>query len=642
MPENRYKAEIPEAPDWLKRAEALPESPGVYLMRDRRGRVVYVGKAVSLRNRVRNYFQAGSSDYRAFIRLLSGLLGRIDSVVTATETEALLLERELIRKHKPRFNVIWRDDKQFLSLRVDTRHAYPRVEPVRQFRDDGARYFGPFASASAVRESLRVVNAHFQLRSCSDAELARRKRPCLEYQIKRCPGPCIEAIPPETYQEGVDSLLLFLEGKTQALLNQLNQRMWQASEAEDFEAAARLRDQLRAVQATRQPQDVIMPGLSDADVIALFREGSLVAVTVIEVRRGRTEDVWTGSAETPHVHDAELLESVLSQRYLQSEAAEARHLTPSEFILQDGLVLSEGLKTLLSRQAGRRLKLITPRRGLRKRLLRLAEDNARHHFQAERSRLRGQGAVLDELKTRLHLQNRPERMECYDISHFQGREIVASKVSFLNGKPDKSAYRRFRVKGLQDQDDFASMYQVLSRRFKRALEETEHLPDLVVIDGGKGQLNVARLVFKELGIEGVDLIGLAKSRLKGQDDGGKAVRSEERVFRPGARDPIVLTPGSRAILLLAWLRDEAHRFAITFNRERRAKQAKKSELDAIPGLGPSRQRALLSHLGSVRQIARATEAELRSVPGIGPKAARAIYQHLHSALALAVREVDSA
>lgn len=616
--------------EWLKEARALPAQPGVYIMRDLEGQVIYVGKAQRLSTRVASYFQPGGSDYRAFIAQLSGLLGSLETVLAPSEKAALLLERELIRRHKPRFNVIWRDDKQFLCLKLDPSHPYPWVQVVRKMdKKDGCHYFGPYHSASAARQTLRVVNRHFQLRSCTDQELARRKRPCLEHQIGRCPAPCVKPVPQEDYAQNVEDVLMFLGGKGGALVDRLEQRMWAAAEREAYESAAHYRDQLRAVQKTLARQQIVLPTLLDQDAVWVHREGPAVAVTVVEMRTGRTQDVDSRFFEELSGEDSELIESLLVQRYALGEGADEGRPPPKELLLPEGVRLSAGLIELLSERRGARVKAYTPRRGDRRALLRLAEDNARHHLREAQANSGALDRTLDRLKRRLHLKNRPDWMECYDISNFQGTEVVGARVVFEGGRPAKRHYRRYKVKSVEGQDDFSSMYEVLSRRFQRAKDGSEPMPQLVVIDGGKGQLNVARAVFKQLGIEGVDLVGLAKARTQGADEDERMRRSEERVFRPGARDPIVLKQSSAELLLLARLRDEAHRFAISFHRARRDKRSRRTRLTELPGVGPARNRALLTHLGSLTRVRAASEAELAAVPGIGQRAAEQIYAALH-------------
>ena len=564
--------------------------------------------------------------------LLAALLADLETVVTRSEKEALLLEREMIRRHEPRFNIIWRDDKQFLCLRVDPQHEYPWVQVVRNFGTDQARYFGPFHSASAARQTLRVVNRHFQLRTCRDSVLYKRKRPCLEHQIGRCPAPCVYEINRERYMENVDDVLMFLEGKGAELADRLRDRMHGAADRLDFEVAAHYRDQLRAVERTLEKQTVVLAKIADQDAFGLYREGEQVAVALVEVRTGRAENISARLFTNVADDDANIISSILMQRYALSEDREASQgvgpRPPPELLVPVGLPMAAELEDMLSARRGSRVRILQPQRGDKAAILQLAQDNAEHGFHEQRKKTGALDAVLDNLRRRLRLRNRPERIECFDISNLGDQRIVGSKVVFERGTPAKKAYRRYQVRSTPGQDDFASMYEVLSRRFRRGLAEGD-LPDLVVIDGGKGQLGVAKAVFRDLGVERVDLVSLAKSRVLGADGEDRPVRSDERVFKPDIRDPIVLSQSSGELLLLARIRDEAHRFAITFQRELRRKDRLRSPLDDIPGVGPTRKKALLKHLGSLKRVRVATPEELANVPGIGRKAAETIYRALH-------------
>ncbi len=614
---------MPKSPrkGWLDRAKTLPTGPGVYIMKASDGEVIYVGKANNLRSRVSSYFQEGTSDYRAFVGILAEVLADLETVVTSSEKEALLLERELIRQHEPRFNVIWRDDKQYLMLRIDAEHPWPRVQVVRNAKKDRARYFGPFHSASAARQTLRVVNRHFQLRTCRDSVLNNRRRPCLEYQIGRCPAPCCLPVAKEQYQRSVDDVLLFLDGKQDELVKSLDHRMHEAAERLEYEVAARYRDQLRAVRKTLEQQHVAGARLVDRDAYGLYREGEDLAVALVEVRGGRVRNVRQHSFEETTGTDEEIMESFLLQRHATQDI-------PPEIILPFELSTAEVLEDILSERRGRRVRLTVPQRGERMALVNLAAENAEHGFQEQRLRTGALEKTLEGLRRQLRLRRTPVRMECFDISNLGPHLIVASQVVFEKATPAKSKYRRYRIKSTDGQNDFASMYEVLSRRFRRGLQNGD-LPDLVVIDGGKGQLNVAQAVFRDLGIDDVDLVSLAKSRVTGSDDSDQTIRSPERVFLPSAKDPVIPRAGSPEILLLARLRDEAHRFAITFHQELRRKAKTRSGLEDVPGIGPKRRRALLTHFGSLKRLRSATLEEIASVPGVGRGAGRAVYNALH-------------
>lgn len=612
---------------WLERTRKLPAAPGVYLMKDDRGEVIYVGKAKNLRARVRQYFQAGTSDYRAFIGLLSGMLFDLETLVARSEKEALLLEREMIRRHEPRFNVIWRDDKQFLCLRVDTRQPFPWVEVVRRMTDDGARYFGPFHSASSARQTLRVVNRHFTLRTCTDSVFKSRKRPCLEFQIGRCPAPCVFEVDPQAYQENVSDVLMFLEGKGRELARRLERRMWDASERTDYEVAAHYRDQLRAVERTLSRQKVAFSTLKDQDVFGLYREGEDAAVSVVEVRGGRVENIDVQLFEGLAEEDAGVLVSVILSRYSLVDDA-AGLSPPREVVVPTDLADAGHLSELLSDKRGRKVTVLRPQRGDRVALVDLAEENAEHGFHEQRRKSGAIERMLDTLRQRLRLVRFPGRVECFDISNLGEEEIVASRVVFVAGQPEKKLYRHYRLRNPDGQNDFAAMYEVVLRRLQRGQKERD-LPDLIVVDGGKGQLGAARAAAKDAGVDGIDLASLAKSRTVGRTGDDRATRSPERVFRPGAKDPIVLPQTSAELLFLARVRDEAHRFALAYQKKKRRQARARSPLDDIPGIGPTRRRALLAHLGSLARIRGATREDLARVPGIGPKQARVIWAALH-------------
>jgi excinuclease ABC subunit C len=608
--------------DWLEKTTELPTGPGVYLFKDAAGEVIYVGKAKSLRPRVRQYFQEGSSDYRAFIGLLGGLLDDIETLVTKSEKEALLLERELIRRHEPRFNIIWRDDKQYLMLRIDPNHDWPWVQVVRNAKKDGARYFGPFHSASAARQTLRVVNRHFRLRTCRDSVLYHRKRPCIEWQIGRCPAPCVMDVDREEYRESVDHVMMFLEGKGEQLAHRLEQRMWAAAESELYEVAAHYRDQVQAVRKTLERQTVASARLVDQDVYGVYAEGEQICISVLEVRGGRVRNVSSQLFEGVTGTASEALESFILQRSADGAGIPKEVMVPLE--LESGEALAE----ILCERKGSRVSVSRPKRGQPAALGQMAQENAEHAFHEQRLKSGAIDRTLEHLRDGLSLSRLPVRMECYDISNFGASQMVGSQVVFERGVPAKSRYRRYRIREGSGQDDFASMYEVLSRRFRRGLEEGD-LPDLVVIDGGKGQLKVAKTVFEDLGVEGVDLVSLAKSRVVGNDDEDASTRSPERVFKPELDEPIVLRQTSPELLLLARLRDEAHRFAITFHKDLRKRARLRSSLEDVPGIGPKRRRALLKHLGSLKRVREASLQELMEVPGIDRSSAESLHRALH-------------
>ena len=606
---------------------ALPAEPGVYLMKGEGGEVIYVGKAANLRSRVRSYFQDRTGDSRAFIPLLDRILSDIEVVLVGTEKEALLLENELIKKHQPRFNVKLRDDKNFICLRIDPRRSYPRLEVVRRFKNDGARYFGPYASATSIRESLRIVNRFFGLRTCSDHVLQARRRPCLLYEIGRCPAPCVLPIPEEQYRRSVEEVLLFLEGRADELTEALRARMRQAAAALRFEEAARVRDQLHAIERSLERQKIAHTEPLDQDVFGLHREGDRLLFYALYVRRGRITGGQAFPLAGQEFPTSELLLSFVNLYY------DHDNFVPKEVLLPVGAEEAGlgALGDLLSEKRGDRVRVLAPRRGGKLELVQMAARNAEAAFQ-DRKRTREEvDAILEKLKDRLHLQRAPRRIECYDVSHFQGASIVASQVASTDGELDRARYRRFRIKSVTSQDDFASMYEAISRRLRRGLKE-EDLPDLIVIDGGRGQLASAHAAMKDLGVKELDVVGLAKSReleAEAAPRDAKVGRSPERIFLLGRRDPVVLPQHSAELFMLTRLRDEAHRFAITYQQKLMRRRNFRSVLEDIPGVGEGRKKALLRHFGSLRRVRDASPEELAAVDGVGAQVAEQVFAFLH-------------
>ncbi len=658
-------------PALRKTLAELPAEPGCYLMKDRRGEVVYVGKAASLRARVRQYFDAGRGDDRIFVPLLDDLLGDIEVIVTRSEKEAVLLENELIKKHRPRFNVRLRDDKDFIVLRLDERHPYPRLEVrrAREKRVAGARTFGPYSSASSIRETLRIVNRHFQLRTCTDHVLDHRKRPCILFQIQRCPAPCVYDVPVEEYRQSVEDAVEFLEGRETELVERLRARMDEAAGAMRYEDAARLRDQLQAVERSLEKQRVLMADRADRDVVGLWREGPDLVVQVLSMRGGKLQESRSYPFREQEFPEDEILSSFLSLYYEQNPA-------PEEVLVPVEPAASDALADVLAERRGKRVRILTPQRGAKADLLEVAARNAEQGFRSWHEKDERREKAVEALVRSLHLVRPPRWIECYDISTFQGAVAVGSGVSMKDGEPDKANYRRYKVKGVAGQDDFAMLHEVITRRLRRAIGEGQ-FPELVVIDGGKGQLNAALAAAKDAGVSTspvtgipgapfVEMIGLAKSRLVDPSLGAARVvgarsrrgraaavadaaetrdrgfvselaRSPERVFLPGRKDPVVLRQNSAELFLLARLRDEAHRFAITFHRKLRRERNFQSVLEEISGIGEGRKRALLRHFGSLRRVRDATVEEIAAVEGFGPRQAQAVHEFFHSDAPLAQR-----
>ncbi len=616
---------IPMTPQLTATLAKLPTKPGVYLLKDDRGRVLYVGKAQSLRNRVRQYWQS-SRGTQAPLRIEQAMdrVADVEYTIVDSVSEALLLEATLIKRHQPRFNVRLKDDKSYPYIKVTLADDFPRVERTRKLPNDGSRYFGPYASASSVDEAMNLIRRLFPFRTCT-IEIKEGKRalprPCLLYHIKRCQGPCIEAISKEDYRADIDQVMHFLEGRQELVVGRLREEMKAASDATDYERAADMRDKLRAVERTMESQKMAAFARTEIDVLGFARSSGGGAVQLFAIREGTTigRDVFL-LENVGDSSDEEALSAFIKQYYSATTSIPPRVLVP--FLPPD----AAELVTFLESRRGRKAELAVPQRGERRELMELAARNAADTLEREQARwLADEGktfAALDELAGALGLAAPPLRIECYDISTIQGTNTVGSMVVFEEGRPRSGEYRRFRVRTVEGTDDFASHREVLRRRFYRALEAEEgvaeelrwRLPDLVVIDGGLGQVNVAREVLDSLGLHDMPAIGLAKER--------------EEIFMPGINQPLVLPSNSQALYLLQRLRDEAHRFAITYHRKLRAKQQTKSVLDDVPGIGPARKRALLRVFGSTRQMKSATVDEIAAVPGIS----RALAEKIHEGL----------
>lgn len=611
----------------LAKLDTLPGRTGVYLMKDAKGSVIYVGKAINLRSRVRSYFQA-SADHGPRTRRMVEDVADLEWIVTDTELEALILENELIKRHQPRYNVRLKDDKNYPYIKIHWQDDFPKVSIVRRMARDGARYYGPFTSSQAVRQTLDALRRVFPYLDCDRKITGEDERPCLYFHIKRCAGPCIGAISREEYRSIVQGLCDFLEGKTERVLADLQAKMQQAAEEWQFERAALYRDQIRAAEQIVERQKVVSGRDEDEDVIAFAydsrQDEACVQVFLIRHGRliGRETFVLDGVAAE---ENGELLSAFLKQFYDEAAYVPPRILLPQE--LDERQIIEQWLRS----KRGAQVMLKVPRRGAKRQLVKMALENARETLQALQAQWQAdthrQTEALSELQEYLNLSSPPSRIECFDVSTLQGTNTVGSMVVFAKGVPLKSDYRRFNVRSVGQAgqpDDYAAMREVLRRRFRRAVETAEHpdpgqrvrrqdaiwslLPDLVIVDGGKGQLNVALEVLDEYGLrEVVPVIGLAKQH--------------EEIFLPGRPEPVVLPRGSEALHLVQRIRDEAHRFAITHQRARRQKSALASVLDEIPGIGPRRRQALLRRFGSLEAIRQASLEELVSVPGMTRAAA---------------------
>ena len=599
----------------------FPTSPGVYLMRDAAGEIIYVGKARSLRQRVRSYFNP-SGDSRYHVKFLMAKVVDIEVVLTDTEKEALLLENTLIKQHHPRYNLSLKDDKTYFSLRLDLSEEFPRFTIVRKCPHDGARYFGPYSSGSDAREVLRQMIRMFPLRHYPLAACMSRKRPCLYHQIGQCSAPCHGLITRDAYAALVNGAMLFLEGKGRQLVAEFKRRMIDASERMLYEEATRWRNLLRSIEVTVEKQKVVLRG-GDSDVVGFYRDGSRVELALLFIRAG----VLSGSrlfSFSWELDDATAVSAFLQQYYTTAVFIPEEILLPLD--IEDGGALAE----LFGELKGSKVSLFLPQRGTKRELVDLAGKNAMSACRERDEKEATTEAMLVELSRRLQLTRIPRRMECYDISTIQGRFSVGSCVVFTSGRADRQSYRRYRIRTVDGQDDFAMLREVFLRRFSAEGREKDTLPDLVVVDGGIGQLNAVQEILSELGLLGsLDLVSLAKSRVL-QDAASHAVRkSDERVFLPGRKNPVVLRQNSAPLLLLAAIRDEAHRFAIGYHRKLRGKEGVASGIDTVPGIGPKRRAALLKHFGSLQRLKEAAVEEILAVPGMNRITAEAVQRRLN-------------
>ncbi|MDO8491272.1 MAG: excinuclease ABC subunit UvrC [Dehalococcoidia bacterium] len=596
----------------------VPAKPGVYLFKDKAGCVIYVGKAASLKDRIRSYFAPPASLAEKTRRMMNRAQD-FDYVLTDSEQEALILENNLIKKHFPRYNVRLRDDKSYPYLKISVNEDFPRIYVTRRLESDGGRYFGPYASAYSVRLTLEMLRNVFHFRSCRKPIDGKERRPCLEYHIRRCRAPCVGSITREDYRHTIDQVMLFLEGRQEQIVRDLKTRMEDAAGALQFEKAALLRDQLLAVESVMQQQKVVSPIPEDEDVVGLARSGDEGCVQLFFVRAGKLTGqdhfVMEGAqGEEPRA----ILTSFVEQFY------GAASYVPPRILLPEKLEDMEVVQAWLSSRRGAKVELRAPQRGEKKKLVALAAQNAAEMLEQLRAKWLADAGktqvAQEELQRELQLPRPPRRIECYDISNIQGASAVGSMVVFEDGRPKSKHYRRFQIKTVEGADDYAMLQEVLRRRFKhvdnaaRPDEPWAITPDLVIIDGGKGQLNAALDAMKELGVDSIPTAGLAKE--------------QEELFLSGRPDPVRLPRTSQALYLVQRIRDEAHRFALAYHLKVRTRKTLGSAFDSVPGIGPRRRKALIKRFGSVRGVREATPEELASVPGITVALANQIKEHL--------------
>jgi excinuclease ABC subunit C len=592
--------------------DSLPSRPGVYRMLDAHGEILYVGKARNLKSRVSSYFQP--SNVQPKVQALIAKTENMEVTITNSETEALLLEFNLIKKHRPRFNVVLRDDKSFPYLHLETSHEFPRLNFYRGSRKEPGRYFGPYPSAGAVRDTLQQLQKLFRIRNCDDAYFANRSRPCLQYQIQRCTAPCVGLVSKENYARDVEAAVKVLEGRNDEVSEELGRRMEEAADRLEFEEAARLRDQLAKLKVIQAQQIVTAGAEHDADVIALAAANGEYCVALMFIRAGRSLGSTTFFPKAPLADLPEVLAAFVTQYYLERDA-------PSEIIVEQAFDEMQLLEATLTQRLSRKVRICSSVRGIRARWLEMMHNNAEQALTMRRLARAGIESSLDDLREALDLEESPSRLECFDISHTGGTDTVASCVVFGMEGPLKSDYRRFNISGIQPGDDYAAMYQALTRRYKRVREGEVTKPDVLLIDGGKGQLSEAAKVLRELGVEGITVIGVAK--------GVDRRAGQEQLFLLGQDAPTILPPDSRALHLIQRVRDEAHRFAIAGHRRKRAKRHSQSILETIPGLGPVKRRELLKQFGGLQGILRAGVDDFIQIRGLGRELAEVIYEHLH-------------
>lgn len=593
---------------------SVSQRPGVYRMIAADGEVLYVGKARNLKNRLTTYFVGKAQAAKTMAMVAQ--IASVEMTVTASETEALLLEYNLIKRHRPRFNVTLRDDKSFPYLYLTTQQDYPRISFYRGSRKLPGRFFGPYPNARATRETVLLLQKLFLMRPCSDTFFANRSRPCLQYQIKRCSGPCVALISKESYAQDVNDAIKVLEGRGAELIDDLAQRMEQASQQLDFERAARLRDQINGIKAIHSTQSVTRNATEDIDAVALVSQGSDHCVSIVFVRGGRNLGS-TNFFPRPGLAEAgELLSGFLAQYYLGRDA-------PAEILINEPVEDGDLLEATLSQKMERSVRIRHEVRGVRARWLDMARTNAELGLKMRRATAATSAEQLQGIAEVFMLSAPPARMECFDVSHTMGERTVASCVVFGPEGPMKSDYRRFNIEGLAPGDDYGALRQALSRRYARIKKGEAPMPDLLLIDGGPGQLAEAIKVLQEIEIQGVTVAGVAK--------GADRRPGQERLFLANHELPTILPPDSPALHLIQRIRDEAHRFAITGHRARRAKARTQSVLETVPGLGPRKRRELLRQFGGLQGVSRAGIDDLAKVHGISRKLAQSIYDTLHAA-----------
>ncbi len=584
------------------------------MMLDEKSAPIYVGKAKDLFKRLSSYTRHTGVEHNKTTVMLSRVI-KVDTIITRTEKEALILEASLIKKHKPKYNIILRDDKNYPFIKVTTQEEWPRVMMTRRKNRDGSRYFGPYSSSSAMWSTLKLISATFPLRNCKGSVLKKRKRPCLDYQMGKCLAPCFGKASVDEYQNHVKNVILLLEGHNKTILKKLNAQMAQAAERLEFEKAAFVRDQIRSIEKTLEKQVVISSQNKDQDVFGFFRKDAAVGITILFVRGGIISGTKSFFLKEPYGDDVMILEQVLNQYYdRQSNLPPKEILVP--FALDSKNLIAEKLSDLLTTK----VSITTAQRGDRLKISKMAEENARNIFDQKEKQKASWQTLSSSIVKKLKLATPPETIECLDISNISGKQAVGSLICFHKGEPDKARYRHYKIQSIEGPNDYGMMEEVLYRRFSKGIDQ-DNLPNLFMVDGGKGQLNIARRVALELGIaDTLQLIGIAKERAS----------EGEKLYKPGQKNPVILPAHDPVLLFMMRVRDESHRYGITFHRKLRNKSTLSSTLDKIPGVGKIRKNQLLKHFGSLKQVQTANISQLEEVDGIGSELAREIHSFLHS------------
>jgi len=605
-----------------QKIDYLPTNPGVYLFKDKKGSILYVGKAGNIKHRVSSYFQRRDGMDTKTLAMMEKVTN-IETIVTDTEKEALILEDNLVKEHHPRYNVKLRDDKRYPCLRLSIEEDFPTLRIVRRIKKDRALYFGPYPSATSLKETLKLIRRLFPIRTCLDARFSNRTRPCINYEMGRCSGPCTGKIGPVRYKEIIREVKMFLEGKNKDLIDQLRRRMEEEAEQLHFEKAAEIRNQIESIGHIIEKQKIVSSDFIDQDVIGIHRQDHALILYSLFVRGGKVLGGKGFTFSSTGLPEEEVLGSFLYQYYREGR------FIPEQILIPKPISEQESIEQSLTELGGKKVRILVPRKGEKERLLKMARDNAEKFLMTETDLKRNREDLLAALKERLSLCKIPRRIEAFDISNLSGGEAVGSMVTFVNGEPFEEGYRHYKIKTIKGSDDYGMMYEVLFRRYRKAVEE-KAFPDLILLDGGRGQLNVAREVLEELRIKGMDLLGLAKGRRIKGNLGSRFGKGGEKVYHPQFKEPLVLGKHSPLLHLLDRIRDEAHRFALSYHRRVRQRETIRTELGRIPGVGKVRQRELLRFFGSLERIEKATVQELAEAPKMNSSAAQRVYDFFHS------------